>query len=267
MARRKRKRKGEPEGFGGDDAGPPGDTKLTPVDVQQKVFRLAFRGYREGDVDEFLDQVTETLALLHEENKRLRESLDSGTGGAPGSVSAAERQAAEIVRQAREHAARLVEDAERKVPPGEGRPAVPVSGSFLVRERAFLQRLASLVQSHARSLKDEARRAREASSSAEPVPAEAEGGRPQGREVGEDTGPEVVAPAADDVTAMPAEAPPSGEGPRADRPEEEREDQPPNREPSASLGGQPPGAPAAPTAAPSVAEAAPPPAAEPASPG
>jgi cell division initiation protein len=152
--------------------------RMTPVDIQQKVFRLAFRGYNERDVDEFLDGITEDLAALHEENKRLREQVAEGGGGVD--AGAADRQAEAIVRQAREHAARLVEDAEQRaeaigsggVPSGTGLPA-----SFLLQERQFLQQMASLIQGHARRLKEEARRARAAE--AEP---EAPGRAPSGDE-------------------------------------------------------------------------------------
>ena len=148
---RKKDREAEVTGFEGGEQ----RARLTPVDVQQKVFRLAFRGYNERDVDEFLDKVTEDLAALHEENKRLREQV--GERGGAG-VEGAQRQAEEIVRQAREHAARLVADAERQ---GGSADQAGVPSSFLLREREFLQRLASTVQDHARWLKEEARRGRE----------------------------------------------------------------------------------------------------------
>jgi DivIVA domain-containing protein len=155
MARRRKKRGQETEAAGLGEEGAESRSRLTPVDIQQKVFRLAFRGYNERDVDEFLDQLTEEVASIHEENKRLREQLAEG-GGSPGAAQAADRQAETIVRQAREHAARLMEEAEGR---GGSTPgALPTS--FLLRERRFLQELASLVQSHAWSLKEEARRAR-----------------------------------------------------------------------------------------------------------
>ena len=129
--------------------------RLTPVEVQEKVFRLAFRGYSERDVDAFLDRITEDLAALHEENKRLREQLAEG-GGSSAGLEDAERQAEGIVRQAREHAARLIEEAEAAA---GGAPADALSTSFLLRERQFLQQMAALIQDHARRLKEEARRA------------------------------------------------------------------------------------------------------------
>jgi DivIVA domain-containing protein len=131
--------------------------RLTPADVQQKVFRLAFRGYNERDVDEFLDRITGELAALHEDNKRLREQVAEGGSGTD--VSGAERQAETIVRQAREHAARLVEDAERKATMA-GSSGTGMPGSFLLEERQFLQQMASLIQDHAQRLKEEARRSR-----------------------------------------------------------------------------------------------------------
>ena len=59
----------------------PGPKRLTPVDVQQKEFRLAVRGYNEREVDEFLDEVTEEMARLYAENTRLRAEVE--TRGVP----------------------------------------------------------------------------------------------------------------------------------------------------------------------------------------
>lgn len=176
--KRKRKEREEEAGFREAPVAVREDERqrLTPVDIQEKVFRLAFRGYSERDVDEFLDKITEDLAALHEENKRLREQLAEG-GGAPGGLEEAQRQAEGIVRQAREHAARLVEDAEAQAAAGG---AIPASGglstSFLLRERRFLQQMAGLIQDHARRLKEEARQARSAS----PEPSQEESAAPVG---------------------------------------------------------------------------------------
>ena len=151
MARNK-KPEGEKTGFGDQPQG--SSPRLTPVDIQQKVFRLAFRGYNERDVDEFLDRVTEALAALHEENKRLREQ---GGGGESGDVAAARSQAETIVREAREHAARLREDAGDPTATSTGGGG-GLTAAFLVRERDFLQRMANSVQEHARWMKEEAQR-------------------------------------------------------------------------------------------------------------
>jgi DivIVA domain-containing protein len=155
MMRRKKEKFDAPAPFA--DLEPASRPRLTPEDVQTKEFRLAFRGYHEGDVDEFLDQVTEDLAALHEENKRLREQVGDPLGG-PVDLQAAEERAERIVREAREHAARLVADAEGRagdLAGGGGGDAAP--GWYLLQERDFLERLASLVKEHAEDLKQRAR--------------------------------------------------------------------------------------------------------------
>jgi DivIVA domain-containing protein len=62
--RRKEKKRGKGDAEGGlfeDHAEP---RRITPVEIQQKEFRLAMRGYHERDVDEFLDEITEEVARL-----------------------------------------------------------------------------------------------------------------------------------------------------------------------------------------------------------
>ncbi|MGH2573778.1 MAG: DivIVA domain-containing protein [Actinomycetota bacterium] len=162
--------------------------RITPVDIQQKEFRLAFRGYNERDVDQFLDQVTEEVARLHAENKRLREELsfkrtaplDRGT---PGEADA-------IVRQAREEAGRIVAEARARASTlaasATGLTPTGLLGPFLAREREFLQSLAALIQGHADAVKEGIRQAREefakgaeADRPHEGAPAEQEGVRPE----------------------------------------------------------------------------------------
>jgi DivIVA domain-containing protein len=173
MAFRRKKRQQDEAVVAEGETQAPEHARLTPVDVQQKVFRLAFRGYNERDVDEFLDEVTESLAAMHEENKRLLEQLqDPGSGGSGGTLAAAQHQAQAIVREAREHAERI---SGGQAPAGSSVPS-----SFLVRERAFLQRIALLVQEHAGALKDEARRAREKPSRTESSQPAAGGAGPPG---------------------------------------------------------------------------------------
>lgn len=165
-------------------AGAPGTRRgLTPVEIQQKEFRPAFRGYNEREVDEFLDQVTEEVARLHADNKRLREEVEAkGTARLDtGSLDEAD----EILRRAREQAARIVAEGEadaariRQGDAGTGSAyggpmaAVPPE-DFLSRERRFLQNLANLIQDHASAIKDELRRSRE------------EGGQPSGEADGQE---------------------------------------------------------------------------------
>lgn len=167
LFRRKRKEKDEAGLHEEAPAKEPERERITPVDVQQQVFRLAFRGYNERDVDEFLDVVTEDLASLHEENKRLRDALEL-TDGDDGGMEEARRHAEETVRKAREEAARIVEEAERQAGLVDLVGSTPATPAFLVREREFLQDLAALIQDHAGFLKEEARRANK--TGAEPAP-------------------------------------------------------------------------------------------------
>ena len=168
--------------------------RITPVSIQEKEFRPALRGYNERDVDAFLDEVTEEVARLHAENKRLREDmgtqgttrLDTGATEADGMLREA-REAAEgalrdgreeaerTLREAREEAARILAEAQAKAAEGAAatavsqRPGGPDSfassrsfiNAFLARERDFLQSLAALIQSHAESVKEDIRVSRD----------------------------------------------------------------------------------------------------------
>ncbi len=49
--------------------------KLTPVDVQHKEFKKAIQGYAREDVDQFLDEIIETLEAHIEERGRLLVSI------------------------------------------------------------------------------------------------------------------------------------------------------------------------------------------------
>jgi cell division initiation protein len=161
---RKKKRDTQEAGFTTPGTRP----RLTPIDVQQKEFRLAFRGYNERDVDEFLDLVTEELTAYTEENRRLQDRADSNVeslGGAD--VTWASREAEGILERARADAASTVAEAEERAAAilaaaGAG-PADPrgVIAPYLNREREFLQSLGQLVQQHADSVRRMVRSAKE----------------------------------------------------------------------------------------------------------
>jgi DivIVA domain-containing protein len=173
------------------DAPATGLGRITPVEVQQVEFRLAFRGYNERDVDAFLDRITEDLAAYLEENERLR----SGAGIAPSAAPAAGAdadasglEAEAILARAREEAAAIVRRAEQQASAigvagtaassGDARSAV---APFLNTEREFLQSLGSLVQNHAEEIKEMVLALRERARS-EPAAAEPEA-EPEGEAV------------------------------------------------------------------------------------
>jgi DivIVA domain-containing protein len=165
--------------------------RLSAEDIQAKEFRIArLRGYKERDVDEFLDELTLAWSALLEENRRLRAQVGGGLSiGAPDLDDVA-RQADEIISRARAEAGRIIAEAE--VSAGvrqagdDDRAAV---SAFLSKERSFLQDLATLVQGHAEGVKGMAREvfakpapqetpAVEAASAAEKTPAGAVTGTP-----------------------------------------------------------------------------------------
>jgi DivIVA domain-containing protein len=133
-----------------------GTARITPVDIQQVEFRLAFRGYNERDVDAFLDRVTEDLSAYLEENQRLQTT--------PGVVRVPDPtvsdEAAAVLAQAREEAAAIVRRAEDEAAAirasagtGGGVDARAAVAPFLNKEREFLQGLGGLVQTHAEEIK------------------------------------------------------------------------------------------------------------------
>jgi DivIVA domain-containing protein len=114
----------------GEQARSSGDGRLTPAEIQQVEFRLAFRGYNERDVDAFLDRITEELSSYLDEINRLR----SGAG-APPPVAAASPPVGGSATA------------------GAGTDARAAMAPFLNREREFLQSLGGLVQGHAEEIK------------------------------------------------------------------------------------------------------------------
>jgi cell division initiation protein len=51
--------------------------KLTPLDIRHKDFKRGLRGYVDGEVDEFLDEVADEFERLFKENIELGEQVDS----------------------------------------------------------------------------------------------------------------------------------------------------------------------------------------------
>lgn len=158
--------------------------RITPRDVQEVEFRLAFRGYNERDVDAFLDRVTEDLGAYLEELERLRAGAPAGP--AAGDVEAARSEAERILAEARREADRILAEAQARAASiglGGADPRGAVA-PFLNREREFLQSLGGLVQSHAEEVKAMVlalrARAEEASVQVAPVPAAAQGDRSAG---------------------------------------------------------------------------------------
>ena len=53
-----------------------GDTmKITPLDIQQMVFRIGFRGYDKEEVNRFLEELAQTVESLNRDNAVQREKI------------------------------------------------------------------------------------------------------------------------------------------------------------------------------------------------
>ncbi|CAN5673385.1 hypothetical protein BH18ACT17_BH18ACT17_10280 [soil metagenome] len=150
--------------------------RLTPIDVQQKEFQVSrLGGYKMRDVDEFLDQITDTFTALTAEIDRLSAGGTSRVVGSPDLDDVA-RQADEIIARARAEAARITGEA-RSASSSSPAPAGPhdrdAVNAFISREREFLQSLAGLVQEHAETVKTMAKSTRPPTPRATTAPAKA----------------------------------------------------------------------------------------------
>lgn len=108
---------------------------LTPLDIHNKEFHKALRGYSEAEVDEFLDEVVRDFEALIKENTQLKERVAHLTAElehyhqleatlqntlivaqetAEEVKSSARKEAELILREARLEAERLTQTAEEK---------------------------------------------------------------------------------------------------------------------------------------------------------
>ncbi len=49
--------------------------RITPLDIQQMVFKVSFRGYDKEEVNRFLEELAETVELLNRDNAVQREKI------------------------------------------------------------------------------------------------------------------------------------------------------------------------------------------------
>jgi DivIVA domain-containing protein len=209
-------------------ASPASPRIVTPLEIQQKEFTVSrFGGYKMREVDEFLDELTESVQALNADIERLRRQA-----GAPPVVGAPDlddvsRQADEIIQRARDEAAVILAEAKEKAASAAGAAAAAATAAvsseeeraavnaFLQQEKEFLQSLAELVQGHAGSVKQMAKKARSASTAgrrAEPGTEEQAAARAE-----PEPEPEAVATSEPEPGAVQGTAEPSepGGGPEA----------------------------------------------------
>ncbi len=109
---------------------------ITPMDVRNKEFKKGFKGYKEDEVDEFLDKLVADYERIYRENGELKEriSIDNeriesynsmekslqntlliAQTTAEDIVANARKKADMIVKEAEDQARRIIEDANSSV--------------------------------------------------------------------------------------------------------------------------------------------------------
>lgn len=98
--------------------------RLTPRDIQEKEFSSGFRGYKEEEVDAFLDEVTEAYEAVFKENLDLREEVEKLREECKkyeaigermqGALVAAQETADDVRKNAQKEAENIVREAELK---------------------------------------------------------------------------------------------------------------------------------------------------------
>lgn len=96
---------------------------LSPLDIHNKEFSKAFRGYQEDEVNEFLDQIIKDYEILLKEKKDLEERLKQTDervghfttieGTLQKSIVIAQEAAEEVRRNAQKEAKLIVREAEK----------------------------------------------------------------------------------------------------------------------------------------------------------
>lgn len=135
---------------------------ITPMDIQEKEFERAFRGYDIEDVDDFLDQVAKDLEGMIRENSELKEKLSQmeeknknyhkleetmhnaivvAQETADEVKNNAKREAELIQREAEREAKQIVDDARRRANSvlSEQEELFKQAQLFKMRFRAFIE--------------------------------------------------------------------------------------------------------------------------------
>lgn len=143
---------------------------LTPVEIENKEFKKGIRGFREDEVDEFLDIVKEDFETLYRENIDLKEkvkmyqdqinkyenieetlkaTLITAQSAAEDTCSAANKKAKIIVEEAELRSRQIIEQANNRV--------IEIRKEYdsLVKEfKIFRNKFKSLLEDEIRSIDD-----------------------------------------------------------------------------------------------------------------
>ena len=143
---------------------------LTPVEIENKEFKKGIRGFREDEVDEFLDIVKEDFEILYREHIDLKEkikmyqdqinkyenivetlkaTLITAQSAAEDTCSAANKKAKIIVEEAELRSRQIIEQANNRV--------IEIRKEYdsLVKEfKIFRNKFKSLLEDEIRSIDD-----------------------------------------------------------------------------------------------------------------
>ena len=143
---------------------------LTPVDIENKEFKKGIRGYREDEVDEFLDLIKEDFENVYRENLELKDkirmyqeqvnkfenieetlkaTLITAQTAAEDTCSAANKKAKIIVEEAELRSRQIIEQANNRV--------IEIRKEYdsLVKEfKIFRNKFKSLLEDEIRSVDD-----------------------------------------------------------------------------------------------------------------
>ncbi len=96
---------------------------LTPRDIENKMFKVSFKGYNTDEVDDFLQEVCDSYINVYIENKESREKIErlseavgqykSMEGTLQDALSVADKSSVEIEKDAYRKAAEIVKKAEK----------------------------------------------------------------------------------------------------------------------------------------------------------
>jgi cell division initiation protein len=126
---------------------------ITPTDIVNKQFRLGLRGYDKHEVDDFLQQISDSLYKVLEENQRLRAQIEDLRGRVQhfqeteglikNALMLAERTADEV----RQHAHQEAELIKRQAEEDLRRERTELEDSRQMRQR-ILAEIRALLNSH-----------------------------------------------------------------------------------------------------------------------
>jgi len=124
---------------------------ITPMDIRNKEFRKGFKGYREDEVDEFLDKVIADYEKIYRENGELKdrvsidneriESYNSMEKSLQNTLLIAQTTAEDIVANARKKSEMIIKEAE-----DQGRRIIEEANSNIIKVNKDYEELKKEVQ-------------------------------------------------------------------------------------------------------------------------